>query len=60
LTATEIGRRERVSLPTVGKLRSRYASDRIEALADAARSGAPRSIENKMVEEVITKTLEAP
>jgi DNA-binding CsgD family transcriptional regulator len=35
LTNTEIARRERVSLPTVGKWRSRYASEKIEALADA-------------------------
>ena len=58
LTNTEIARRERVSLPTVGKWRSRYASEKIEALADAPRSGAPRSIDDKKVEEVLTKTLE--
>ena len=38
LSNTEIARRERVSLPTVGKWRSRYAKERIEALADAPRS----------------------
>ena len=32
LTNTEIARRERVSLPTVGKWRSRYAREKIEAL----------------------------
>ena len=58
LSNTEIARRERVSLPTVGKWRSRYAREKIEALADAPRSGAPRSIDDKKVEEVITKTLE--
>jgi transposase len=58
LTNTEIARRERVSLPTVGKWRSRYAREKIEALADAPRSGAPRSIDDKKVEEVLTKTLE--
>ena len=58
LTNTEIARRERVSLPTVGKWRSRYAREKIEALADAPRSGAPRSIDEKKVEEVLTKTLE--
>ena len=50
LTNTEIARRERVSLPTVG--------EKIEALADAPRSGAPRSIDDRKVEEVLTKTLE--
>jgi Transposase and inactivated derivatives len=58
LSNTEIARRERVSLPTVGKWRSRYARQKIEALADAPRSGAPRSIDDKKVEEVLTKTLE--
>ena len=33
LSNTEIARRERVSLPTVGKWRSRYARQKIEALA---------------------------
>ena len=58
LSNTEIARRERVSLPTVGKWRSRYAREKIEALADQPRSGAPRSIGDKKVEEVLTKTLE--
>jgi transposase len=58
LSNTEIARRERVTLPTVGKWRSRYARQKIEALADAPRSGAPRSIDDKKVEEVLTKTLE--
>src|SRR5215475_11051651 len=58
LSNTEIARRERVSLPTVGKWRRRYAHEKIEALADAPRSGAPRSIGDKKVEEVLTKTLE--
>ena len=58
LSNTEIARRERVSLPTVGKWRSRYAREKIEALVDAPRSGAPRSIGDKKVEEVLAKTLE--
>ena len=33
-------------------------SEKIEALADAPRRGAPRSIDDKKVEEVLTKTLE--
>ena len=58
LSNTEIARRERVSLPTVGKWRSRYAREKIEALVDAPRSGAPRSIGDKKLEEILTKTLE--
>jgi transposase len=59
LTNTEIAAQQRVSLPTVGKWRSRYAHRGMEALCDAPRSGAPRSIDDKKVEEVLTKTLES-
>jgi transposase len=59
LSNTEIARHERVSLPTVGKWRSRYAREKVAALADAPRSGSPRRIDDKKVEEVLTKTLEA-
>src|SRR5262245_50755261 len=59
LTNSEIAAQERVCLPTVGKWRSRYARQGIEALCDAPRSGAPRSIEDKKVEEVLTKRLES-
>ena len=58
LSNTEIARRETNFLPTVGKWRSRYAREKIEALVDAPRSGAPRSIGDKKVEEILTKTLE--
>ena len=54
LSNTEIARRERVSLPTVGKWRSRYAREKVAALADAPRSGSPRRIDDKKVEEVLT------
>jgi len=43
---------------TVGKWRERFAADRVGGLADAPRSGAPRTISDKKVEEVLTKTLE--
>jgi hypothetical protein len=36
---------------------TRYARQRIEALADAPRSGAPRSIDGKKVEEVQTRAI---
>jgi len=54
LSNTEIARRERASVPTVGKWRSPYALEKIEALADA-----PRSIGDKKVEEILTKALKA-
>jgi transposase len=58
LANQEVAKRERVCLPTVGKWRSRFAKARLEALVDAPRSGAPRQITDRAVEEVITKTLE--
>lgn len=43
---------------TVGKWRQRFLDDRLEGLVDEARPGAPRSISDAQVEEVIAKTLE--
>lgn len=59
LSNGQIARRERICLPTVGKWRTRFARDGIGALGDAPRSGAPRSISDAKVEEVVTKTLES-
>lgn len=58
LANQEVAQREKVSLPTVGKWRSRFAKARLEALVDAPRSGAPRRITDGQVEQIITKTLE--
>lgn len=49
-----------VTAQTVGKWRNRFLENRIESLVDAPRSGCPRSISDKKVEEVLTRTLEAP
>jgi transposase len=49
-----------VSTQTVGKWRERFARHGMEGLVDAPRSGAPRTISDKKVEEVLTRTLEAP
>ena len=43
---------------TVGKWRKRFLEDRLEGLADEPRPGAPRTITDAKVEEVVTKTLE--
>jgi len=59
LTNTKLAQQERVCLPTVGKWRTRFAKDRLAALADAPRTGAPRQITDAKVEEVVTRTLES-
>src|SRR5678815_5415181 len=52
--AAELG----VSLPTVGKWRSRFVARRLEGLVDEPRPGAPRTITDKQVEAVVVATLE--
>jgi len=58
LANQEIAAMESVSLPTVGKWRRRFSKERLSGLVDAPRSGAPRTIDDVKVEEVITRTLE--
>ena len=47
-----------VSLPTVGKWRSRFVTRRLEGLVDEPRPGAPRTITDEQVEAVVVATLE--
>ncbi len=47
-----------LSLPTVGKWRSRFVARRLEGLADEPRPGAPRKITDEQVEAVVVATLE--
>jgi transposase len=42
----------------VGKWRSRFVTRRLDGLTDEPRSGAPRTISDEQVEEVIVSTLE--
>jgi transposase len=58
-TNTEVAGQLQVTLPTVGKWRSRFLANRLEGLADEPRPGAPRSITDAQVEAVITRTLES-
>ncbi len=43
---------------TVGKWRNRFAQRRLDGLADEPRPGAPRTVDDAKVEEVVVKTLE--
>ncbi len=47
-----------VNQATVGKWRRRFVADRLDGLADEDRPGAPRTITDDMVEQVVVKTLE--
>lgn len=52
--AAELG----VTEHTVGKWRSRFVTSRLDGLHDEQRPGAPRTVSDDKVEEVIVKTLE--
>jgi transposase len=49
----------RVDQGTVGKWRRRFVEHRLEGLHDSPRSGAPRTIDDARIEEVIVRTLES-
>jgi len=54
----EVAGRLGITRETVGKWRRRFLAHRLEGLHDEPRPGAPRSIGDDAVEEVIVKTLE--
>ena len=43
---------------TVGKWRRRFVTDRLDGLVDEPRPGAPRSISDEQIEQVVVATLE--
>jgi transposase len=47
-----------VCASVVGKWRARFVRERLAGLADAPRSGPPRTITDRQVEEAVTRTLE--
>src|SRR5215831_8965897 len=59
LTNGEVAKQLRVTGATVCKWRERFRLDRLEGILDEPRPGAPRSITDAQVEEVITTTLES-
>ncbi len=59
-TNTQIAAEAGVSLPTVGLWRRSFCERRLEGLADAPRSGRPRTIDDDEVQRVLAMTLETP
>lgn len=54
-----VAKRLHITGATVGKWRERFRLKRLEGLLDEPRPGAPRSITDQHVEQVVTKTLES-
>jgi transposase len=55
----QVARRLRLTRATVGKWRERFRAHRLEGLLDEPRPGAPRTVNDSKVEQVVTKTLES-
>jgi transposase len=53
----EIAEQLRVTAQTVGKWRTRFIEKRLDGLLDEPRPGAPRTIDDALVEQVIARTL---
>ena len=58
LTNQQVAAKVGVNQATVGKWRGRFVAERLDGLADEPRPGAPRTISDARIEEVIVKTLE--
>ena len=54
----DVAWRLKVRAATVGKWRTRFLERRLDGLTDEPRPGAPRTISDAQVEEVVTRTLE--
>jgi transposase len=58
LNNQQVAARERVTVQTVGKWRSRFVQFRLDGLSDEPRPGRPPSITADQVEDVVISTLE--
>lgn len=58
-TNNAVAARQRVTKQTVSKWRARFVEHRLDGLLDAPRPGAPRTIDDALVDAVIAKTLES-
>jgi transposase len=54
-----VAKKLRCSLGMVGKWRSRFLKQRLEGLYDEPRLGAPRTVSDAQVEQVVIRTLES-
>src|ERR1700752_350515 len=54
-----VARKLRVTPAKVGKWGNRFVQDRLESLYDEPRPGAPRTITDEQVEQVVVRTLES-
>jgi transposase len=57
-TNTGVARQLRLTKQTVGKWRSRFLDKRLDGLLEDPRPGAPRTVSDAHVEDVVTLTLE--
>ena len=58
MSNSDVATRLHLTRATVGKWRERFRLERLDGLLDEPRPGAPRSISDDAVEEVVTRTLE--
>jgi transposase len=59
LSNAQVAAKLHIAGATVGKWRERFRRRRLEGLLDEPRPGAPRTISDRQVEEVVTRTLES-
>jgi transposase len=59
LTNKEVAAQLGISMPTVGKWRSRFVESRLDGLIDEPRPGRPPTITAEQVEDVVVTTLES-
>src|SRR5712692_10241591 len=55
-----VARRLHVTPATVSKWRGRFVRDRLDGLYDEPRLGAPRTVTDEQIEQVIIRTLDTP
>jgi transposase len=59
LDNTTVARKLRMSQPTVGRWRQRFIDKRLDGLLDEPRPGAPRTITDAQVDDIVVRTLDS-